>query len=179
MKRFRYGLYQRYGFYARFLTAIMSSPVSRRPRTTAGWTRFSDLNAAQQNEALLACQDIADTLYPGLDLTEEIRATLAQELGDTVLVEGPGGIGAFAICHLRSTQRSWRRCVFCQIRCRARWSGRRTALSSAARRVRCPGARDWHAKRISRGKYGAPRSLSTPGRSRVSDGNSRCEHAQA
>jgi ribosomal protein S18 acetylase RimI-like enzyme len=93
------GLYQKYGFYARFLTAIMSAPVRRRPSTTAGWSRFSDLNAAQQNEALLACQDIADTLYPGLDLTEEIRATLAQELGDTVLVEGPGGIGAFAICH--------------------------------------------------------------------------------
>ena len=45
------------------------------------------------------CQDIADTLYPGLDLTEEIRATQAQDLGDTVLIDGPGGIGAFAVCH--------------------------------------------------------------------------------
>jgi hypothetical protein len=93
------GLYQKYGFYARFLTAVMSAPVDRRSSTTAGWSRFSHLNAAQQDEALLACQDIADTLYTGLDLTEEIRATQAQELGDTVLVEGPSGIGAFAICH--------------------------------------------------------------------------------
>ncbi len=93
------GLYQKYGFYPRFLTAIMSAPVGRRPSTAAGWSRFSDLNVAQQNEALLACQDIADTLYPGLDLTEEIRATQAQDLGDTVLVDGPGGIGAFAVCH--------------------------------------------------------------------------------
>ena len=93
------GLYQKYGFYARFLTAIMSAPVGRRRSTPAGWSRFSDLNVAQQNEALLACQDIADTLYPGLDLTEEIRATQAQGLGDTVLLEGTGGIAAFAVCH--------------------------------------------------------------------------------
>jgi hypothetical protein len=93
------GLYQKYGFYARFLTAIMSSPVSRRPNAAAAWSRFSDLNVRQQNEALLACQDITDTLYPGLDLTEAIRATQAQGLGDTVLVDGQGGIGAFAVCH--------------------------------------------------------------------------------
>ena len=60
---------------------------------------FTELNTAQQNEALLACQDIADTLYPGLDLTEEIRAPQGQGLGDTVLIDGTGGIGAFAVCH--------------------------------------------------------------------------------
>ena len=92
-------LYQKHGFYARFLTAIMSAPVGRRPSMPAGWSRFSNLNVAQQNEALLACQDIADTLYPGLDLTEEIRATQAQGLGDTVLLEGISGIAAFAVCH--------------------------------------------------------------------------------
>jgi GNAT superfamily N-acetyltransferase len=94
------GLYQKYGFYARFLTAIMSSCVtSRRPGAAAGWSRFSDLNVRQQNEALLGCHDITDTLYPGLDLTEEIRATQVQGLGDTVLVDGQGGIGAFAVFH--------------------------------------------------------------------------------
>ena len=92
------GLYQKYGFYARFLTAIMSSPVAPRQSTTR-WSRFGELNVAQQNEALLSCQDIADTLCPGLDLTEEIRATHAQGLGDTVLLEGPNGIAAFAVCH--------------------------------------------------------------------------------
>ena len=91
-------LYQKYGFYARFLTAIMSSPVAPRQSTT-GWSRFGELNVAQQNEALLSCQGIADTLYPGLDLTEEVRATHTQGLGDTVLLEGPSGIAAFAVCH--------------------------------------------------------------------------------
>jgi hypothetical protein len=34
----------------------------------------------------------------GLDLTDEIRATHAQDLGDVVLVEGAGGVAAFAVC---------------------------------------------------------------------------------
>ena len=91
-------LYQKYGFYARFLTAIMSAPVAPR-RDLAGWSRFSDLSEAQRNEALRACRNVADTLYPGLDLTEEIRATHVQAVGDTVLLKSDSGIAAFAVCH--------------------------------------------------------------------------------
>jgi GNAT superfamily N-acetyltransferase len=91
-------LYQKYGFYARFLTAIMSAPVVQRQRAV-GWSRFSELSEAEQNEALRSCREVADTLYSGLDLTEEIAATHAQGLGDTVLVEGAGGIAAFGVCH--------------------------------------------------------------------------------
>jgi hypothetical protein len=91
-------LYQKYGFYARFLTAVMSSPVVPR-QSAAGWSRFSELNEAQQNEALRSCRDITDALYPGLDLTEEIRATHAQSVGDTAFVESSSGIVAFAVCH--------------------------------------------------------------------------------
>jgi hypothetical protein len=91
-------LYQKHGFSARFLTAIMSAPVVAR-QGAAGWSCFSQLSEARQQEALRSCRDVADTLYPGLDLTEEIVATHAQRLGDTVLVEGTGGIAAFAVCH--------------------------------------------------------------------------------
>jgi GNAT superfamily N-acetyltransferase len=91
-------LYQRHGFSARFLTAIMSAPVKPRPGTD-GWSRLSQLSAAQQQEALRSCRDIAGTLYPGLDLTDEIGAARAQGLGDTVVVESAGGIAAFAVCH--------------------------------------------------------------------------------
>ena len=91
-------LYQKYGFYARFLTAIMSAPVAPRPQA-AGWLRFGALSEAQKNEALRSCREVTESLYPGLDLTEEIRITQAQGVGDTVLIEGPKGIAAFAICH--------------------------------------------------------------------------------
>jgi hypothetical protein len=91
-------LYQKYGFYARFLTAVMSVAVVPR-RGAAAYSRFSTLSEAQQNEALRSCREAAETLYPGLDLTEEIRATHTRRLGDTVLIDGPSGVAAFAVCH--------------------------------------------------------------------------------
>jgi hypothetical protein len=90
-------LYQKYGFYARFLTAIMSAKAVR--QTAAGWTRFGTLSDAQREDALRSCREVAGSVYPGLDLTGEIVATQAQGLGDTVLLEGAGGIAAFAVCH--------------------------------------------------------------------------------
>src|SRR5271156_3866529 len=90
-------LYQKYGFYARFLTAIMEAPATR--QKAAGWSRFSALGKAQQEEALRACREAAESVCPGLDLAGEIRATAAQKLGDTVLLEGLGGIAGFAVCH--------------------------------------------------------------------------------
>jgi GNAT superfamily N-acetyltransferase len=91
-------LYQKFGFHARFLTAILVTPARDRG-TVPGTTRFSALNPAAKAEALRASQLVTDTLYPGLDLSEEIAAVDAQGLGDTVLVEGKGGLTAFAICH--------------------------------------------------------------------------------
>jgi len=91
-------LYQKYGFHARFLTAIMATPAQP-PRASGGWLRFSKLSEQRQSEALDACRSVAETLYDGLDLTDEVRTTQAQALGDTVLLEGAGGISAFAICH--------------------------------------------------------------------------------
>jgi predicted N-acetyltransferase YhbS len=90
-------LYQKYGFYARFLTAIMSAKAVR--QTAAGWLRFSELSQGQREDALQSCRDVAETVYPGLDLSGEIGATHTQGLGDTVLVEGAPGIAAFAVCH--------------------------------------------------------------------------------
>jgi ribosomal protein S18 acetylase RimI-like enzyme len=92
------GLYQKYGFHARFLTAIMSAPVARE-QATAGWSRYSTLNDVQRLEALRACRDVTETIYPGLDLSEEIGTTEAQGLGETVLLEGTGALSAFAVCH--------------------------------------------------------------------------------
>lgn len=89
------GLYRKFGFYPRFLTAIMAAPAA--DHAQAGWSRYSTLSAADQAAALAACREVADSIYPGLDLTDEIQS--AQEFGDTMLVEGPRGIAAFAICH--------------------------------------------------------------------------------
>ena len=90
-------LYQKYGFYARYLTAVMSTKAAR--ATAEGWSRLSALNEMERGSALRACRDIAETIYPGLDLTGEIETTLTLGLGDVVLLDGAGGLAAFAICH--------------------------------------------------------------------------------
>jgi GNAT superfamily N-acetyltransferase len=91
-------LYQKFGFHARFLTAIMAAPAQR-AGTTLGTSRFSALSDTAKAEALRASREVTETLYPGLDLADEIATVDAQGLGDTVLVEGGSGLAAFAICH--------------------------------------------------------------------------------
>jgi ribosomal protein S18 acetylase RimI-like enzyme len=91
-------LYQKYGFYPRFLTAVMAAPATAAQAAT-GWSRFSDLYETQREAALKSCRELTDKLYDGLDLSDEIRATHEQGLGDTVLIEGVGGLAGFAICH--------------------------------------------------------------------------------
>jgi GNAT superfamily N-acetyltransferase len=91
-------LYQKFGFSARFLTAIMTTRVSRHT-TAAGWLRFGPLNDAARSEALDAVREIGSSIYPGLDLTAEIASVREQGLGETVLLESNRGIAAFAICH--------------------------------------------------------------------------------
>src|SRR5208337_4699026 len=83
------GLYQKFGFHARFLTAIMFAPAQR-PGPVPGTVRFSALGDAEKAAALRACREVTETLCPGLDLTEEIATVEAQDLGDTVIVEGNG-----------------------------------------------------------------------------------------
>src|ERR1700683_588560 len=90
-------LYQKFGFHARFLTAIMSAPAQR-AQTEVSWSRYSALGDAAKGDALRGSRDVTNTLYPGLDLSEEIRAVDDQGLGDTLLVEGAEGIAAFAVC---------------------------------------------------------------------------------
>jgi len=90
-------LYQKFGFYPRFLTAIMAASV-RAARMPTGGVRFSALTDAQQQEALRSCRELTETIYPGLDVSGEIRAAQTQNLGETVLVEGKSGLAAFAVC---------------------------------------------------------------------------------
>ena len=104
-------LYQKYGFQARFLTAVMAAPVAARP-LPAGALRFGALDAEKRSEALRACRAAAETIYAGLDLSDEIATTQAQGLGDTVLIEGFGGIAAFAICHYGPRSEAGAGCCF-------------------------------------------------------------------
>src|ERR1044071_6990509 len=79
------GLYQRFGFWPRFLTAIMSKPVEQ-TSSESRWTRFSEVPAAERDDVLSSCREMTDAIYEGLDVTHEIQAVAAQNIGDTILV---------------------------------------------------------------------------------------------
>ncbi len=93
------GLYQRFGFWPRFLTAIMSKPVAQ---TTGArrWTRFSEVSSAERDDALSACRAVTYSVYEGLDVAKEIRAVAAQKLGDTILLWENDRLMALAVCHV-------------------------------------------------------------------------------
>ena len=97
------GLYQKFGFYPRFLTAIMSKPVESRPSGSTGrdsrWTRFSDTPTSEREATLVACRELTGAVYEGLDVANEIRAVADQRLGDTVLLRDNSKIAGLAVCH--------------------------------------------------------------------------------
>src|SRR6185437_13501487 len=53
------GLYQRFGFWPRFLTAIMSKPVEQ-ITSAMRWTRFSEASSGERDDVLSACREVTD-----------------------------------------------------------------------------------------------------------------------
>jgi GNAT superfamily N-acetyltransferase len=113
-------LYQKYGFWPYFLTAVMSKEVS--PKMANGvnngslqWSKYSDVSNRENgsDEYLVNdCRRLTTTIYDGLDLRVEIISVIKQELGDIVLIWDPDStnnttsnnnnnrdIAGFAICH--------------------------------------------------------------------------------
>ncbi|HTV88368.1 MAG TPA: GNAT family N-acetyltransferase [Stellaceae bacterium] len=98
--------YGKFGFYPRFLTAIMAAPAPHAAAAGANpaagwrWTRYWGLPAGQRREAEAKARQLAEEIYPGLDLRDEIRTVLARNLGNTVLLwDGDSRLAGFAICH--------------------------------------------------------------------------------
>jgi len=94
-------LYQKFGFWPRFLTAIMSKPVDDKA-SAAKPVRYSQLTAADKEQAVEACKTLTGKIYDGLDLSEEIYSVDRQKLGDTILTYDDGGsnsLAGFAVCH--------------------------------------------------------------------------------
>ncbi len=91
-------LYESHGFRARRLTPVMAKVPSA--GAAAAPRLWSSLAPDARRSALAACRAVSDAIFPGLDLTREIVAAAAQNLGETVLLERDGAIGGFAVCHL-------------------------------------------------------------------------------
>jgi hypothetical protein len=92
------GLYQKFGFWPRFLTALMSKPVDNTD-STAKWTTFSQAQTSERDAIVSAGRELTDSIYEGLDLTSEIEAVANQDLGDTVLLWQGEQLAGLAVCH--------------------------------------------------------------------------------
>lgn len=91
-------LYEAHGFWMERITGVMAKPVD--PGVDNGdWGLISGLSGGAAERAFATCRRIADSNFPGLDLTHEIRAVNDRGLGEVVLLERKDATVGFAICH--------------------------------------------------------------------------------
>jgi GNAT superfamily N-acetyltransferase len=103
-----HGLYQKFGFWPRFLTPVMTKALiaprrpawpERRDRSPQP-IRYTALPPAERARAVDACRELTATAYEGLDLEREIRAVESQGLGEVLLLDDSSGLAGMAVCHL-------------------------------------------------------------------------------
>jgi hypothetical protein len=105
-------LYQKFGFHARFLTAIMAMPA-RSAGNSGFWSRYSELPETERDAAEKSCREVTEEIYEGLDLSAEIRTVAALGLGDTILLRGAASrLAGFAICHWGPASEAGAGCCF-------------------------------------------------------------------
>jgi GNAT superfamily N-acetyltransferase len=125
-------LYQKFGFWPRFLTMTMTKPIARSEREpTAEW--FSEVAPADRAGALASCRELTESVHEGLDVAREIESVSNQSLGDTVLLWEPfgSGLAGLAVCHIGAgTEAGSDTCYvkFATVRSGSAAGGRFTAL---------------------------------------------------
>jgi GNAT superfamily N-acetyltransferase len=94
--------YQKYGFWPRYLTAIMSKEVGKLlGNTSVDVIYYSKLNSDKEKKDMVQkCAQLTGLIMEGLDVRKEINSVENQKLGDTILLEEGGAIEAMAICHV-------------------------------------------------------------------------------
>jgi GNAT superfamily N-acetyltransferase len=92
-------LYQRFGFWPRFLTVLTAKHVEPHGGVPA-YARFRQLPAEVRATAVEACRAVTDRIYPGLDLERQIGVVDELGIGDTVLLPAGDGLDGFAVCHV-------------------------------------------------------------------------------
>jgi GNAT superfamily N-acetyltransferase len=93
------GLYQKFDYWPRFLTPVMSKEVAQGTAAQA-YSRFSTLSADQKREMLAECGALTGEIFDGLEVSREISAVDEQHLGDALFLLDGSRVSAFAVCHV-------------------------------------------------------------------------------
>ena len=85
------GLYQKFDFWPRFLTAIVSKEVTQQGNASnLRWSRYSEEVSERthkdEKHLLEECTKLTNSIYEGLNLGTEICSVKKQNLGDTILL---------------------------------------------------------------------------------------------
>jgi GNAT superfamily N-acetyltransferase len=94
------GLYNKFGFWPGYLTALMRhAPVAgARASKGSALVLISALKKSQREEAIRACTRLTNGIDKGLDLSDEIRAVLGQGVGEVVTIDSGSKLDGFAVC---------------------------------------------------------------------------------
>jgi GNAT superfamily N-acetyltransferase len=90
------GLYQKFGYWPRYLTAIMTYAPHGKPADSP--VLLSAFPKVQRERTIHACEKLTGKIDKGLDLTGEIQAALKQRTGDVVLTYTRSTLDGFAVC---------------------------------------------------------------------------------
>jgi predicted N-acetyltransferase YhbS len=91
-------LYQKYGFWPRFQTAIMAKAVTQRG-PGGKVTYYSEASKIERAKLLVNFRELTDAIYRGLDVSREVLAGYDQGIGDTLVIWDDFSVAGFAVCH--------------------------------------------------------------------------------
>jgi N-acetylglutamate synthase-like GNAT family acetyltransferase len=80
-------LYQKYDFWPRFLTAVMSKPVKseyaeKESQEKISWGKYSDIQKEQTSQVLDNCSSLTDSIYDGLGFRTELQGVMMTKNND-------------------------------------------------------------------------------------------------
>ena len=93
-----HALYQKFGFWPQYLTAIMSKSASA-TELNCDSMKYSLLSQPEKEQVLTSSLELTNTIYEGLDLRREIEAVSNLRLGDTIFLVAESRLLGLAICH--------------------------------------------------------------------------------
>jgi GNAT superfamily N-acetyltransferase len=97
------GLYQKFGYWPAYLTALMAytpnAEATGRAGDSHGARYLSTMPRDKHEEAIIACRRLTGNIDKGLDLSDEIRSLLKRKMGELVLTYTRSSLDGFALCH--------------------------------------------------------------------------------
>lgn len=92
------GLYQKFGFWPRFLTVLVAKSVQPKKHILQAM-RYSQVPQEKRTECLKSSFELTDAICEGLNLEREIRVVDDRGLGDTLLLWHKSVLMGLAVCH--------------------------------------------------------------------------------